>query len=135
MRACLIVIGMREIINTTDYEEIKKYIEDKEGVRLKLKQYNKNQNNDKKGLRAHYDNDNPAMPNNKYTASILKTKEHEGGELVFLDGNDNELQVIGKEEHFNKAVIMSVDQRHMVKPTLSGERYVDVYFWELENES
>lgn len=130
------LIGMREILATTNYEEIKKYIEGKEGVRLKLKHHNVNQNNDHgKGLKPHYDDDTSAMPNNRYTASILKTKEHEGGEFVFLDDNDNEVQVIGKEEHFNKAVIMSVDQRHMVKPTLSGIRYADVYFWELENES
>ena len=121
---------MKGIIDLIDVEDIQKYIEDKENIKLNLRA-NLKDNCEKDGHKPHYDTgtDNHMMWC-KYSASTLKTNDYEGGEFIFLDNNDNIIEVIEKEKHYNKTLIFDVSHKHKVNPHYNGDRIVNLYFWE-----
>ena len=120
---------MKEIIEITDHEEIQKYIENKEGVKLNRRTHSIEKK--PKGHLPHYDTgDREHMMWCKYSASTLLTQDFEGGDFVFLNDKDEELQVIDKEAHFNKTLVYDVSHKHMVRPH-TGNRRVELSFWEV----
>ena len=120
---------MKEIITITNPEDIQRYIEEKEGVKLELKKSNLNECK-KDGHPPHYDTGTGNhMPWCKYSASTLKTQDFDGGDFHFLDSNNNIVQTITTNDHYGKTLIFSVDHKHTIDSHRNGNRVVDLLFW------
>jgi len=126
---------MKELIDITGGEAIQKYIEDKENVKLNLKKVNLKECK-KDGHKPHYDSGTSNhMSWCRYSASTLLTKDYKGGEFIFVDHNNNELQRVNQEIQYGKTLVYDVSNKHMVKPHSDGDRVVDLYFWEIISEN
>lgn len=68
----------------------------------------------------------------KYSASALMSNDHEGGEFLFLTDNNKIIDEYDKKKHYKKILIYSVDNKHMVKPTIKGHRIVNLFFFKLK---
>ena len=125
---------MKEIIAATTLQDIQSYIETKENVKLICR---KQQIETKpQGHKPHYDfgYDNNGKPSHHmdwcvYSASVLKTTEYDGGEFVFVDENNNEVEVIDKYKHFNHALVFDVSHKHKVNPHKNGKRTVELFLF------
>ena len=123
---------MKEIIDTTNVNEIQKYIEEKENSKLILKSTHTKECL-KRGHKPHYDTgDGNHMLYTRYSASTLVSKDYKGGEFVFVDEDDNEIESINQETHYNKTLIFDVSHKHKVNPHYDGKRIVNLYFWATE---
>jgi len=118
---------MKDLIGITELDEIKTYIETKENVKVTLRRA-KTDECWKQGHPPHYDI-GTGQAECDYSSSTLKTTGFKGGEFVFLDENDNEIDVIDTAEHYNKTLIFDVSHKHKVNPHYDGDRVVDIYFW------
>ena len=75
---------MKELVNIIGGEEIQKYIEEKENVKLNLKKVNLKECK-KEGHAPHYDTGTSNhMIWCRYSASTLLTKDYKGGEIYFF---------------------------------------------------
>ena len=120
---------MKELIDCIEVEQIQKYIEQKENVKLVLVMKNLTECK-KDGHKPHYDTgDKNHMLWCRYSASTLLTKDYKGGEFVFLDENDNEIDSFNQDIHYMKTLVFDVGNKHKVKPHYDGDRRVDLYFW------
>ncbi len=126
---------MKELVNIIGGEEIQKYIEEKENVKLNLKKVNLKECK-KEGHAPHYDTGTSNhMIWCRYSASTLLTKDYKGGEFIFLDDNNNVQQRFNQEYHYGRTLIYDVKHKHMVTPHFDGDRVVDLYFWEVISEN
>ena len=108
---------MKEIIDFIELEDIQKYIEETEYIKLKLRASLKD-NIEKDGHKPHYDTgtDNHMMWC-KYSASTLKTNDYEGGEIVIAD-------TMYKPEKGSAIIFPSNFMfPHYVNKVTKGERY------------
>ena len=115
---------MRELVcleNPTP-ENIKKYIEDRENVKL----YLKNSCYSSTGTTAvepHYDY--VTLPQNEptgyaYTAITLEKYRGRGGHFNFFTDNDELIETIDANDHLGKTIIFSADWKH------SRDAYTDI---------
>jgi hypothetical protein len=120
---------MKELIDYIEVEKIQKYIEEKENVKLVLVIKNLSECK-KEGHISHYDTgDTNHMLWCRYSASTLLSKDYKGGEFVFLDENDNEIESFNQDTHYMKTLVFDVGNKHKVKPHYDGDRRVNLYFW------
>ena len=123
---------MREIIECTDPIKIQRYIEDSQGVSLKLRKVTPDECL-KSGHPPHYDTGTGGhMPWCAYSASTLKTKDFKNGDFVFVDEFNKPMQTVSTAEHYGKTLVYDYRQKHMIKPHCDGDRVVDLYFWEIK---
>lgn len=125
---------MKEIIKETTLQGIQSYIEKKENVKLECKMHYKQTK--PQGHLPHYDYgyDSKGKPNYSmdwciYSASVLKTTDYEGGEFIFVDDDNNEIEVIDKIQHLNHALVFDVSYKHKVNPHTNGKRTVELFFF------
>ena len=125
---------MKELITETTLQGIQSYIEAKENVKLKCRIHHLQTR--PTGHLPHYDfgYDAQGKPSHHmdwciYSASVLKTTDYEGGEFVFVDDDNNELEVIDKYKHVNHALVFDVSHKHKVNPHTNGKRTVEVFFF------
>ena len=124
---------MKEIISITDPEEIQNYIEEKEGVKLILR--TNRQESRGKGHPPHYDTGTANhMLWCAYSASTLLSDDFEGGDFIFLDDEDNIIERVSKDEHYQKTLIYDSTHKHMVEPHHNGNRIVQLLFREIRQE-
>ena len=126
---------MKAIIPATTLEAIQTYIETTENVKLRCRSHFFDARKD--GRPPHYDYgyDRFGKPDYHmawcvYSASVLLTRNYDGGEFVFLDDENNEIEVIDKHKHFNHALVFDVSHKHKVNPHSNGERKVELFFFE-----
>lgn len=101
---------MKELIDTIDLNEIQEYIEKKENVKLILKKTIQNECKCR-GHKPHHDTgDNNHMLYTRYSASSLLSKDYTGGQFVFLDEDNNEIESYDQCTHFNKTLIFDVSK-------------------------
>ncbi len=121
---------MKDLIDSVNVEEIQKYIEKKDNVKLNLKKQNLLECV-KKGHEPHYDTGTSNhMTWCRYSASTLLTNDFQGGEFSFVDKDNNILETFDKNKHFNKTLVFDVSNKHKVNPHYDGDRKVNLYFWE-----
>ncbi len=124
---------MKDLIDSVNVEEIQKYIEEKENVKLNLKKVNLKECK-KEGHEPHYDT---GTSNHmfwcRYSASTLLTNDFHGGEFLFLDKDNNILETFDKNKHFKKTLVFDVSNKHKVNLHHGGDRIVNLYFWECLN--
>jgi|UniRef100_A0A6C0IJY7 hypothetical protein len=120
---------MKELINLTTLGEIQEYIEKKENVKLKLEISQENIIT-KEGHPSHYDTgDSNHMLWCRYSASTLLSKHYKGGEFIFVDSDDNQLESFNQNSHYNKTLVYDINHKHKVNPHYDGDRIVNLYFW------
>lgn len=120
---------MKELIDCIEVKQIQKYIEQKDNVKLVLVMSNLSECR-KTGHKPHYDTgDNNHMLWCRYSASTLLTKDYKGGEFVFLDKDDNEIEYFNQDTHYMKTLVFDVSNKHKVNPHYDGDRRVNLYFW------
>ena len=120
---------MKELIDCIDVKQIQSINWQKENVKLVLYKSNLSECQ-KDGHAPHYDTgDSNHMVWCRYSASTLLTKDYKGGEFIFLDENDNEIESFNQDKHYMKTLVFDVGNKHKVNPHYDGDRSVHLYFW------
>ena len=129
---------MKKLIDDTDntLQSIIDKVKEVDGVDIELVHTNGSGGIRPEGLPPHYDNgfkvDGVFKYHMKwcmYSASVLDTNDYDGGEFVFLTDDDEVVAEYGKEEHYKKILIFSIDNKHMVRPTTRGDRIARLFFF------